>query len=245
MRNLDLKNLLLTFQSNGYLNVNYANLNNDEYEFVFNNTNKPKDLDFNISGTVIEHSASKGEPQTSEKEAHNNTVANAPKATKNSKMRATAKDVELLKSRNASFEKNNPNGSAQFVEGNEDGEVKIAVGQGDTIEKPGTIQIRDNTNGQVNVYQYHKITPEEIAAGEVFGHKISKEQFKEGETYYVLLNAADVTNNREIGKKDHLEIYRLDYSYDPRTDTSHYDLVQDETMDGSNKSSIDYDKRGD
>ena len=172
------------------------------------------------------------------------------KATKNSKVCASAKDIELLKSRNASLDKNDPNAAAQFVEGYE---VYISAAHSaipdpnDTLEEPETIKITDYTNGHKHVYYYKKLTPETMD-GKHFAKAdknkpIDKSQFEEGKTYYILMLAVDEETHERLDYTDHLEIYRLDYSYDADTDTSNYTLIQEKGMQGSGKSSINYNKK--
>jgi len=107
---------------------------------------------------------------------------------------------------------------------------------------PGYIEVVDNYGGKKNTYVYRKLTDIEIRNGKTFdGRKIDTSKFKEGEKYYILEIAID-ENGTDIMAKDHVEIYKLEYSYDEKTDTYNYDLVQEEGMDGSGKSSIIHNK---
>ena len=197
------------------------------------------DLAFRIPGLSVER-------RNPTPEVSNNTA----KATKNSKVKASVKDIELLKKHNASFDKNDPNAAAQFVEGNE---VYISAAnsriptEGDTLEEPETIKITDYSNGHKNVYYYKKLTPETMDgkfwAKADKNKPIDMSQFEEGKTYYILFLAVNEDTQERLDYTDHLEIYRLDYSYDAATDTSTYDLVQEKGMQGSGRSSIDYNKR--
>lgn len=66
----------------------------------------------------------------------------------------------------------------------------------------------------------------------------------EGGPYYVL-KGVDNSNGEEI-KLAHTELYRLEVTHDlsePGIDRWSYNLIQDEGMEGSGKSSIDYNKR--
>ena len=153
------------------------------------------------------------------------------------KIRATAKDNELLESRGASKTANNPNGRAQFVVGDETGEVSV-TGQ---KERPDSITIKDDTNGHTNTYTYRLITDKEIADGKTYdGIPLSKNQFKGKGPYYVLIKVENESG--ENLKGSHTEVYRLDYSENDDGSRS-YDLVQDEGMDGSGRSSMDYRRR--
>ena len=153
------------------------------------------------------------------------------------KIRATAKDNELLESRGASKTTNNPNGRAQFVVGDETGEVSV-TGQ---KERPDSITIKDDTNGHTNTYTYRLITDKEIADGKTYdGIPLSKNQFKGKGPYYVLIKVENESG--ENLKGSHTEVYRLDYSETDDGSRS-YDLVQDEGMDGSGRSSMDYRRR--
>ena len=153
------------------------------------------------------------------------------------KIRATAKDNELLESRGASKTTNNPNGRAQFVVGDETGEVSV-TGQ---KERPDSITIKDDTNGHTNTYTYRLITDKEIADGKTYdGIPLSKNQFEGKGPFYVLIKAENESG--ENLKGSHTEVYRLDYSETDDGSRS-YDLVQDEGMDGSGRSSMDYRRR--
>lgn len=153
------------------------------------------------------------------------------------KIRATAKDNELLESRGASKTANNPNGRAQFVVGDETGEVSV-TGQ---KERPDSITIKDDTNGHTNTYTYRLITDKEIADGKTYdGIPLSKNQFEGKGPFYVLIKAENESG--ENLKGSHTEVYRLDYSETDDGSRS-YDLVQDEGMDGSGRSSMDYRRR--
>ena len=153
------------------------------------------------------------------------------------KIRATAKDNELLESRGASKTSNNPNGRAQFVVGDETGEVSV-TGQ---KERPDSITIKDDTNGHTNTYTYRLITDKEIADGKTYdGIPLSKNQFEGKGPFYVLIKAENESG--ENLKGSHTEVYRLDYSENDDGSRS-YDLVQDEGMDGSGRSSMDYRRR--
>ena len=153
------------------------------------------------------------------------------------KIRATAKDNELLESRGASKTANNPNGRAQFVVGDETGEVSV-TGQ---KERPDSITIKDDTNGHTNTYTYRLITDKEIADGKTYdGIPLSKNQFEGKGPFYVLIKAENESG--ENLKGSHTEVYRLDYSENDDGSRS-YDLVQDEGMDGSGRSSMDYRRR--
>lgn len=207
---------------------------------------KPATDDFLIPGTVVEHSKDASDVKTS---TDNNTQT-APRATKNSKIRATAKDKVLLEMHNASFDKNDPNGAAQFVEGNVDVYISAANSkvptEGDTLESPEFIRITDNTSGHRHAYYYYKLTPE-LCDGKHFAKfgknmPIDKNQFEEGKTYYILAMTVDEDTHTRLDYTDHIEIYRLDYSYEAETDTSNYDLIQDKNMQGSGRSSIDINK---
>lgn len=156
------------------------------------------------------------------------------------KITATAKDIELLEKRGASKTANDPNGRAQFVVGDEAGEVSVTGG---TKETPTTITIKDDTNGGFNEYTYHVITDKAIAKGVTDdGIPIPKDlklDWNKG-PYYILIKAEDHEGNNL--KTSHTEVYRLEYT--ERDDgTRSYDLIQDEGMDGSGKSSIDYRRR--
>lgn len=167
-------------------------------------------------------------------------VTPAPEQTNKPKLRATAKDYELLKLRNASFETNDKEAKGQFVLGDEEGEVSTIGG---TQEQPDIISITDNTNNQNNTYIYRKLSPEEIEAGVTSdGQKLSKGQFEKGKTYYILVSAAN-EKGESIRSNNNVEVYELNYSYDKESNTCNYDLVQTAGMDGSGKSSIDYNKR--
>lgn len=157
---------------------------------------------------------------------------------KDPKITATAKDIELLESRGASKTANDPNGRAQFVVGDETGEVSV-TGQ---KERPDSITIKDDTNGGHNTYTYRLITDKEIADGQTYdGIPLSKGQFEGANgPFYVLIKAVD--ENGANLKGSHTEVYRLEYT--ERDDGSRsYDLVQDEGMDGSGRSSMDYRRR--
>lgn len=105
---------------------------------------------------------------------------------------------------------------------------------GGTKEAPQSLFIEDKSTGQTNLYIYRKISTNEIANGCLDnGEKISKEQFEEGKTYYVLASAS---NNNDSIKNDHVEIYSLNYS--EKDGIPNYTLEQDEGMDGAGKSSV-------
>ena len=202
------------------------------------------DMAFQIPGLSVQPSVPLPYPIGYEPSAHH--------ATKNSKFRATVKDIELLNMHNASLDKNDPNANAQFVEGDEDGEVYISAAnsavpmEGDTLESPAYITVTDNTNGHHHKYYYYKLTPETLDGKHFakFGKNmpIDISQFKEGETYYILGMAVDEDTHERLDFTDHIEIYRLDYSYDADTDTCNYNLMQEKGMQGSGQSSVDYTK---
>ena len=158
---------------------------------------------------------------------------------KDPKITATAKDMELLERLGASKTSNDPNGRAQFVLGDEAGEVTVT---GDNKKSPETITIKDDTNGGFNKYTYRLISDNEIADGKTRdGIPLSKDQFKAGQgPYYVLISAEDHTGSNL--KHSHTEVYRLEYT--ERDDGSRsYDLIQEDGMDGSDRSSMDYRRR--
>ena len=156
---------------------------------------------------------------------------------KDPKITATAKDNELLESRGASKTANNPNGRAQFVVGDETGEVSVTGPK----ERPDSITIKDDTNGHTNTYTYRLITDKEIADGKTYdGIPLSKNQFEGNGPFYVLIKVENESG--ENLKGSHTEVYRLDYSETDDGSRS-YDLVQDEGMDGSGRSSMDYRRR--
>lgn len=213
------------------------------------------------------------------------------------KFRATAKDIAVLKMFNSSFESNAPDGQAQFVCGDEDGEVKIYcdnyvhsnsnmitprvdikdeklcfnhIKNGypiDNYKAPGFIEITDNTNGKKNTYKYVKLSEKQKQEGLFdprYGnihrtvrhylddqlehtfmtkpYELNPEQFSRGKDYYILVSVSD-ENGNNIELADHAEVYELNFSVDKETGTYKYDLIQEEGMDGSGLSSIDYDKR--
>lgn len=158
---------------------------------------------------------------------------------KDPEITATAKDMELLERLGASKTSNDPNGRAQFVLGDEAGEVTVT---GDNKKSPETITIKDDTNGGFNKYTYRLISDNEIADGKTRdGIPLSKDQFKAGQgPYYVLISAEDHTGSNL--KHSHTEVYRLEYT--ERDDGSRsYDLIQEDGMDGSDRSSMDYRRR--
>lgn len=223
--------------------------NIDSSGLIFNNQVPKKPAvpvtDMSISGLVIEH-----QEETNPKPEANNNSNTAHHPSKTSKMRATAKDIELLKKHNASLDKNDPNADAQFVEGNTEVVISAAISrvpmEGDTLDSPEFIRITDNTNGHNHRYYYYKLTPE-LCDGKHFAKfdknmPIDTSQFKEGQTYYILGLAVDEDSNTRLDLTDHIEIYRLDFSYDADTDTCNYDLIQDEKLQGSGRSSVDYNK---
>lgn len=200
----------------------------------------------NIPGLSVESPDKPYNPITT------NTANAGKRPSKTSKMRATAKDIELLKKHNASLDKNDPNANAQFVDGNVDVYISAAncrvPTEGDTLDSPEFIKITDNTNGHHHKYYYYKLTPE-LGDGKHFAKfgknmPIDTSQFEEGQTYYILGMAVDEESHTRLDLTDHIEIYRLDFSYDADNDTCNYDLIQDEKLQGSGQSSIDYDKRG-
>ena len=240
-------------QANDYLST-YANCtaNNPNMGLIFQNNNHPKPVattsdDFNIPGIVVETSEANPVHYTAESVAANNNR----KPSKNSTMRASAKDIELLKKHNASFDKNDPNAAAQFIDGNVGVYISAANSrvpmEGDTLDAPDIIKITDNSNGHKHAYHFHKLTPEN-SDGKHFAKAgknmhIDKNQFEEGKTYYILFFAVDEDTHSRLDLTDHLEIYRLDFSYNADTDTCNYDLIQEANMQGSGRSSIDYSKR--
>ena len=161
-----------------------------------------------------------------------------PEPGEDPKITATAKDIELLEKRGASKTANDPNGRAQFVVGDEVGEVSVT---GDK-KRPDSITIKDDTNGKLNTYTYRLITDKEIADGKTYdGIPLSKGQFEGANgPFYVLIKAENEAGDNLKGS--HTEVYRLEYK--ERDDgTRSYDLIQDEGMDGSGKSSMDYRRR--
>ncbi|MCM1338429.1 MAG: hypothetical protein NC191_02020 [Muribaculaceae bacterium] len=154
------------------------------------------------------------------------------------KLRAKAVDVELLKRRGADFNVNDPNGHAQFVVGDEEGEVKIEGKYND----PTSILISDNTNGKVNQYRYRRLSAAEISAGMTNdGIPINKEQFKDGESYYILVSATN-QSGQNIRQDSHAEVFKLELKGNDK-DGFEYNLIQEKGMDGSDNSSINYQKR--
>lgn len=118
-------------------------------------------------------------------------------------------------------------GTKSRIDGANNGEITI---NGGTKKAPDTITYTDRSTGKEHKYTYRKITPEEIATGKLStGENISKEQFKPGETYYVLVSVEGAK------KSNHVEIYRLFIS--EKGGICH--LYQDKGMDGAGKSSID------
>lgn len=111
-----------------------------------------------------------------------------------------------------------------------DGSQGTITMSGGTKDAPETITYTDSSTGKEHKYTYRKITQEEINAGKLStGENISKEQFKSGETYYVLVSVEGAK------KSNHVEIYRLFMAKDGTT----CHLYQDDNMDGAGKSSID------
>lgn len=120
-------------------------------------------------------------------------------------------------------------GAKSKIDGTNNGEITI---NGGTKKEPDVITYTDRSTGKERKYTYRKITPEEIATGKLStGENISKEQFKPGETYYVLVSVEGAK------KSNHVEIYRLFIS--EKGGICH--LYQDKGMDGAGKSSIDMD----
>ena len=118
-------------------------------------------------------------------------------------------------------------GASSRVDGAVNGEITTFGG---TENAPDAIIYTDRSTGKEHKYTYRKITQEEIDAGKLStGEKISKEQFKPGETYYVLISVEGAK------KSNHVEIYKL--YINKESGTCH--LYQGEGMDGAGKSSID------
>ena len=160
---------------------------------------------------------------------------------------ASANDFELRAMRSE--------GSYQPVIGDEEDEVHVRceydVHDNEALVlkcngdpgKPGYIYITDNTNGKKNEYRYQYISPTEIKLGRTYsGVELDKNQFQEGRHYYILTSVTD-ENRENIMSYDHVEVYRLDYTLDDENKVMHYDLVQTKGMQGSGKSSIDYNRR--
>lgn len=116
--------------------------------------------------------------------------------------RGHARDIELLKKRNAPVDSNDPNAKAQYVIANEKGEISVTG----NYESPDTITIKDNTNNKVNSYEYRKLTDAEIAAGKTKdGQTISGLEGRQG-PFYVLVSATDAKGSL---KTKHLEVFQL------------------------------------
>lgn len=133
---------------------------------------------------------------------------NAVEVTENGKAkeaqgsRGHARDIELLKKRNAPVDSNDPNAKAQYVIANEKGEISVTG----NYESPDTITIKDNTNNKVNSYEYRKLTDAEIAAGKTKdGQTISGLEGRQG-PFYVLVSATDAKGSL---KTKHLEVFQL------------------------------------
>ena len=134
----------------------------------------------------------------------------------------------------------------QYALANEDGEIDTTTYGGEP-EEPNVIIINDNTNNNVNKYQYRKLTPEEISNGKLEDGTPIKigNNHDDKKSLYVLVSA-DKDNGKDI-KSTHVEIYELNaqpVKYEDGVTRWHYDLQQKEGMSGYNQSSIDYAKRG-
>lgn len=170
----------------------------------------------------------------------------APPVKPDPKLRGHARDHALLQRHGVSDTENDPKAKGQFVIADEDGETKIT---GD-MKKPDTITLTDNTNNQVNTYNYRQLTQAEIEAGKTNeGVPIKKSTFagRPG-PFYVLTSATD-GNGKDVmstsAKTKFAEVYQLELEVqtpdDPKAPEYYkYNLEQYTGMSGSNTSSVKY-----